>query len=403
MAEQDPIIIIGAGVVGLVLAQALKKSNIPYLIFDRDEHIDARPHGWGITIHWALDALKSCLPESLFDKLVTIQVDPAVGRNDTGQFLFLNLATAEPVWQIPPSKRLRVHREKFRKLVLEGINVQWNKTVTEFTATEAGSIVKFQDGTEVKGKLVIGADGANSRIRKILCPETGELRQLPVRFLGATVNLPTSQIAPLRALDPLLFQGCHPDTGAYMWFAILASPEINGSLGKEDEYYTAQLNISWAYKSEANEVPTGNEEKLKRMKDLSEGFEERFRKVICGIPEETEIMEIKLADWPCLEWPNFDGKVTLVGDAAHAMVMYRGEAGNHGIMDAMHLHETLVSISKGDVAQKEALQKYEDEVRDRTSWAVNMSRNACLDAHDFKKLNKDSALLARRAMITRKV
>jgi hypothetical protein len=39
-----------------------------------------------------------------------------------------------------------------------------------------------------------------------------------------------------------------------------------------------------------------------------------------NIPEGAEILEITLADWPCLKWP-FDGKVTLIGDAAHAMTM----------------------------------------------------------------------------------
>jgi hypothetical protein len=38
-------------------------------------------------------------------------------------------------------------------------------------------------------------------------------------------------------------------------------------------------------------------------------------------------------------------------------------------------------------------------MRDRTSWAVLMSRQACLDAHDFKNLNEGSAILARRTKL----
>ena len=53
--DQGKILISGAGVVGLLLAQSLKKLNIPYEIFDRDESISARGQGWGITIHWALN------------------------------------------------------------------------------------------------------------------------------------------------------------------------------------------------------------------------------------------------------------------------------------------------------------------------------------------------------------
>lgn len=75
----------------------------------------------------------------------------------------------------------------------------------------------------------------------------------------------------------------------------------------------------------------------------------------------------------------------------------RGEAANHGITDAHLLHDHLLAVSKGKVPQFESIQQYETEMRERTSWAVLMSRQACLDAHDFKNLKKDSAILARRA------
>ncbi|KAG4411684.1 hypothetical protein IFR04_015182 [Cadophora malorum] len=367
MAE-GPVLIVGAGVVGLVLAQALKKQGIAFIIFDRDEHINARGHGWGITIHWALEALKNCLPSSLFEKLNTIQVDPEQGRKDTGQFLFLNVKTAEPVFQIPPSPRLRINREKFRKLLLEGIEVQWNKALENFEVNNLGVVASFKGGS-----------------------------RLPIRFLGATVKLTPSEIEPLRAFDPLLFQGCHPETGTFLWFSTLDTPEVNGSSGS-NEYFSAQLNMSWPVKGPGDEVPASNEEKLKKMKEISSTFETRLSTAIQRIPDDTEIMEIRLADWPCLHWPSSDGKVTLIGDAAHAMTMYRGEAANHGITDALDLCQSLTAMAKDGKSLKPRIHEFETEMRERTSWAVLMSRQACLDAHDFSSLNADSAILARRAV-----
>ena len=339
MSLESPVLIIGAGVVGLVLAQSLKKvskplryasngasktkliqDGIPFQIFDRDAHVDARGHGWGITIHWALAALKDCLPATLFERLKSIQVDPEQGRNDTGQFLFLNLANAKPVFQIPPASRLRINREKFRKLLLDGLEVQWNKSLTGFETSPSDVVAKFEDGTTAKGKLLIGADGATSKLRRVICPETGSLNQLALRFLGATVQLSPSEIAPLRALDPLLFQGCHPDTGTYLWFSTLDTPEVNGSKGV-NEYYSAQLNISWPVLTPEDEVPPTNDEKLAKIKTLADVFETKLKTAVQNIPNGTEVLEVKLADWPCLEWPNSEGKVTLIGDAAHAMTM----------------------------------------------------------------------------------
>lgn len=178
----------------------------------------------------------------------------------------------------------------------------------------------FQDGERVRGRVIVGADGATSKTRRILCPDTGLINHLPVRFIGCSIRLTPSEIAPLRALDPLLFQGTHPDTNTYMWYSVLDTPEVNGSSG-EDEYYSIQLNISWRVRGPDDEVPSSSFERLKRMKLMAEVFEERLKKVVQSIPDEAEVLEIKLADWPCLEWPNHGGKVTLIGDAAHAMTM----------------------------------------------------------------------------------
>lgn len=75
----SPIIIIGAGLVGLTLAQALKKEGFAFEIYDRDSNLDERPAGWGITMHWALPALASCIPSELFSRIPSIQVDPEEG------------------------------------------------------------------------------------------------------------------------------------------------------------------------------------------------------------------------------------------------------------------------------------------------------------------------------------
>jgi glycine/D-amino acid oxidase-like deaminating enzyme len=84
--SQSPIIIIGAGIVGLSLAQALKKEGIPFQIYDRDAHLEARQQGWGISIYWALPALERCLPAEIFKELDGIQVDPQMGVKGTLSF-----------------------------------------------------------------------------------------------------------------------------------------------------------------------------------------------------------------------------------------------------------------------------------------------------------------------------
>lgn len=45
------VLILGAGIGGLTLAQCLRKRGISYEIFERNQSDSARPEGWAIGIH----------------------------------------------------------------------------------------------------------------------------------------------------------------------------------------------------------------------------------------------------------------------------------------------------------------------------------------------------------------
>ncbi|OJJ08363.1 hypothetical protein ASPVEDRAFT_89588 [Aspergillus versicolor CBS 583.65] len=415
----DPILIVGAGIIGLTLGQALKKRNIPFKIYERDPSLASRSQGWAITLHWALQYLPALLPPETLSAIEDGQVDPEVAKNDTGNFLFLDLSTGDVKWRIPPNKRWRVNREKLRRALSLGIeeHVEWGVRVEDVHVTnklgaegegEARLIYSRRSpdttapgelcGTEQSppGKLIIGTEGARSTIRQFLCPTTYKNTRLPVRFTGVITSFTAEEIAPLRAMDPLLFQGCHPETGVYLWFSMLDTPtedEISSGSGR----YKVQLGISWHVKSPNDEVPSSNADRLANMKRRAEEFVPFLYDTIQRIPEGTEVVEVTLADWGCPVWDNREGRVTLAGDAAHAMTMYRGEACNHGILDAVHLVEAIEKVYAGKNS-KDAIDEYEAEMRERAQAAVLLSRQACLDAHDWESLNENSAILKRRAL-----
>ena len=354
-------------------------------------------------MHWALPYLKEMLAPGVMQEVEGVQVDPAVGRNDNGNFLFLNLSNCETKFRIPPSERRRVNREKLRAVLLEGVkdHVRWSKRLCKVEVGENDHGVKayFEDGTSVSGALLVGAEGSNSTVRKFLCPANYRNNQLPIRFVGSGVDMTKDQVAPLRALDPLLFQGCHPDTSCYMWVSMLEVPEINGTAGTDKERYRVQINLSWPVKSNEDEVKVENEERLRDMKRRASVFAPVLKTAVESIPDDAPVLEIKLADWPCPDWDNRQGRVTLAGDAAHAMTMYRGEAANHGMLDAYHLCQALKKISTEEQPQQDAIDQFEQAMRARTSRAVLMSRQACFDAHDWARLDEKSAILTKRAVV----
>lgn len=341
-SETKPIIIIGAGLVGLTLAQALRKAGFSFQIYDRDGSLDERPAGWGITMHWALPALASSLPPEVFAKLPSIQVDPVEGAKgmqcfqtisysseaelalDHDSFRFLDLSTGLDKYNIESSLHYRLNRKQFRQLLSTGIDVNWGKRFTEYELTDDGVVVHFADGTKVDGSMLLAVDGKNSRIKKLLLgDEISRLNPLPVAFMGLTLRLSPERMQPFRDIHPVLWQGTHPTSGYYIFFSMLSTPKSNGSSGTDNEYYEGQFNMSWLVKQNG-ELPKASSEQLAKMKSAAladTGFFPALRQAVLSIPDDTALLEIKLEDWPTQQWPSQDGRVSLLGDAAHTMTM----------------------------------------------------------------------------------
>jgi 2-polyprenyl-6-methoxyphenol hydroxylase-like FAD-dependent oxidoreductase len=385
-------LISGAGLVGLLIAQAFKQRHIDFIIFDRDESVHFREHaGWAITLHWALENFKSLLPPELVKEIYAAQVLPNFHEKDTGKFIYINAATGKPVVSIPPSKRLRVRREQIRRMLLSGIDVEWGCKLSDISTGDEVQVT-CENGKVFKGDVLIGCDGANSTTRRVICPGTGELYQLPVRFCGAKVKMTKEETEAIASsFDPLLFQGTVPDTNTFFWFSVLSTPEYAG------DYY-AQVNLSWNVPDE--EEPFGTaQEKANAMQKHAEGLNPQLKALVDrAVLDPRTLLEIKLADWPAVEWDSHHGSILLAGDAAHAMTMYRGEAGNHGITDAYELILKVDRYLAGEKLWELAATEYCGNVKARAAPAVLLSREACLDAHDFSKIrpDTDSPLLSMR-------
>lgn len=124
----NPILIVGSGVSGLLLAQYLRKTGRPFQIFERDMDLATRGLGWGLTLHWSLPALRSLLPDDLVLRLPEAYVDrAAVEQGKASTFPFFDLSTGELKASTPKAStdtRIRVSRDKFRRLLATGLEIQ---------------------------------------------------------------------------------------------------------------------------------------------------------------------------------------------------------------------------------------------------------------------------------------
>ena len=143
---RSKVLIIGAGITGLVLGQALKKHGIAFSIFERDPSISARQGGWGLTIHWALETLISLLPQHVVKRLPEAYVDlEASEKGINGNFLFFDLRSGEAKWKVPPNKRIRVSRQRLRAILSDGLDVQVSRMMSRKRRSLQSAVVQDTD------------------------------------------------------------------------------------------------------------------------------------------------------------------------------------------------------------------------------------------------------------------
>lgn len=148
---------------------------------------------------------------------------------------------------------------------------------------------------------------------------------------------------------------------------------------------------------EKDAIPKTSAERVAEMKRRAQGFAEPMLSMVMDIPDDsTSATGLRLADFPCEPWDNMNGLVTLAGDSAHAMTMFRGEGANHGLLDAALLIDQLKKVYSNEISQIGALRAYEAEMQERTHAAVLKSRQAAIDGHNWNAINDKSPLIGDR-------
>ncbi|KAJ5337711.1 hypothetical protein N7452_004439 [Penicillium brevicompactum] len=394
----EPILIIGAGVSGLVLAQYLQTHGIAFKIFDRDSAVDARSGGWGLTLHWSLPALRELLPQHLVDRFPETFVNKdASSRGDTGRFQFFDLKSGAALYDIPAAERIRVSRVRLRDLLTTGIDVQWSKSLRDIESSAETTTAHFEDGTSCTGRLLVACDGSRSRTRSILYPDV-QMNQLPVQLLGASTLYTAEEMGGAESIDPFIFQGSHPESNVFLFFSFLDTPN-NFENSSKDRYH-CQIIVSWA-DSKGIPVPDSNSERIALMKTLTNSWSEPFKSLVQKLPDDVEVRSIRIEDWMFqLGRVHAHPRVVLMGDSAHTMTMFRGEGANNAIVDVLDFVKRLNLREDGaldSVALSSSIAAYENDVFTRAEPSFLNSRQACLDAHDFSKI-EGSPLVGLRSL-----
>ncbi|KAF5560475.1 FAD NAD(P)-binding domain-containing protein [Fusarium phyllophilum] len=375
-SDTTQVIVIGAGATGLLIAQGLTRSNISVEVFERQsyEKYTERAGTWGMALHWSTPNVEACLPPELFAQLHTAQTDPwTVLSDDHAKTIpMVNGKTGELLTYVKAEGPRRVHRGRLRDLFRTGVNVHFGMELTNFKVEGDTVTAIFNNGSEVRqGSFLVGADGPRSKVRSFLVPPgSNELQSCPLTVFNFGYTFTAEQGRYLRSkIHPIATLGPHPDQNTYFFLTVLSAADIKDPDRPETWLYQISLSL-W----NEGRHPETYEERIQLFKNLAANYCEPFKSVGEWVGEDMMIPLHDFSTWKQIQpWNNFNGRVTIAGDAAHPMVPYRAQGLNNALEDAGQYVRAIVRAVNGEEDLASAIGSYDADAYKRGKNDVDIS------------------------------
>ncbi|KAH8585722.1 hypothetical protein B0O99DRAFT_530133 [Bisporella sp. PMI_857] len=382
----DPILIIGSGLSGLALAQGLHKSSIPFKIYEREIPDNVRSQGYRIRLHGeGLSALRAVLTDdiwNLFEETCAATVlGPLPNFNAVNcTFSAANFGTHNPQSKVAQSeqKPYTVDRGILREVLLTGLekHIVYNKQYSHYVLTDSSVTAHFADGTTEKGSLLVGADGVRSVVRRQYLPQIKVLDTKSRPIYGKTPLTPAflESILP-KAIECLSFVR-DPVSGSVTLMEVIRFKPKEERKDKRDlPYdYVYWVMIQPGGSSAANGYTMEDFAKMgpvELVKSWAAHWHPSLRSLIeYQDPKQTGMFRLLSSDPESIAIPwESNGRVTILGDAAHAMMPSTASGAVTALRDA----ELLTKLIEEQGISKESIGRYEEEMRKYASEAVALS------------------------------
>lgn len=348
------IAIVGAGLGGLILARVLQLHGTGAAVYESDPAPDARGQGGVLDMQEesGQHALRAAGLHDAFLGLTHPQGEAMRVLDKSGAVLIDHRPEGGS------GGRPEIDRTALRDLLISSLDpgrIAWGRKLLGAAPLGGGRHgLSFADGSSAEADLLIGADGAWSKVRPLLSPASPDycgVSYLEFRLSDAAQRHPAAAAL----------------VGPGVFFALSDNKALMGH-GGGDIHLGAALRVplDWTTSQgvDWSDAPAARAALLAAFADWSGELKDLIRSC-----DDTIIPRLIYALPVGHRWTRVPG-VTLVGDAAHLMSPFAGEGANMAMLDGAELAEAL--IEHGDDVET-ALGQYEAAMFERSQAAARGS------------------------------
>ncbi|MEB8339572.1 FAD-dependent oxidoreductase [Streptomyces endophyticus] len=377
------MIIVGAGLGGLALAHGLRSNGIDVALYERDAHPDARPQGYRIQLDEpGLAGLEHCLPPTLFQLcLATTGTPPArVSVRDRHLRVLADKAALSGSGAGNAAGPRAFNRPTLRQVMLSGLrdHVHYGARLSAYQYEADGTVTaRFADGRTASADLLVGADGVNSAVRRLLLPDA-PVHDAGLRLVYGKIPFKRNSRSdipdwvfeniftvvtggpghPHLGLGPVEFSD-RPDRAG-----LAHTPPV--ALSPVGDYVACMVGAP------ADHPSMPSFEQLRglthaglrdvALRVLGADWHEDVHRLL-GLWDTDSLFPLRISTAaPVPAWDS--GPVTLIGDAIHAMSPVLAMGANTAIRDASELTRALSTAARTGEPLKDAVRTYESRMTD---------------------------------------
>lgn len=335
---------IGAGLGGLCLAQGLRRAGVEVEVYERDAAVATRRQGYRLHLDARAGlALQKCLPPLLFQRLLASCSVPSRQFTVLSRRLrVLKVMRNDGDLDSPETLSTSANRLTLREVLLTGLEdrVSFGRELTRYEEHGDTVTAYFADGSSADADVLVGADGVNSAVRRQRLPHA-QVVDTGVRCVyGRT---------PLAAVD-VPEQMRDGFTAVVGWRVGMAAGPVR--LRNRPEELDPRLTptadyLMWAVTAKDPHLVDH---------ESARGKIRRWHPALRALVDAATVEDtFPVAIRTSVRVPAWEpSRVTLLGDAIHAMSPARGSGANTALQDAALLASSLHSIG----AYEERMREY---------------------------------------------